>query len=159
MTAENPKARLQRLSVLYIRSPIYFVTACTEGRRNFLANHTVHDAFVKFATQGADHGAWVGDYVLMPDHLHAFVSIDDQSITLSNWCKSLKNTISKTLRTLKIEAPHWEKTFFDHVLRSGESYAAKWEYVRNNPVRAGLVKTPDQWSFMGQIFALEFLPH
>ena len=32
-----------------------------------------------------------------------------------------------------------QEGFFDHLLRSYESYAQKWEYVRENPVRAGLV--------------------
>jgi len=30
--------------------------------------------------------------------------------------------------------------FFDHILRNDESYSEKWEYVRENPVRAGLVQ-------------------
>jgi hypothetical protein len=29
--------------------------------------------------------------------------------------------------------------FFDHLLRSNESYSEKWNYVFDNPVRAGLV--------------------
>jgi hypothetical protein len=33
--------------------------------------------------------------------------------------------------------------FFDHILRTDESYAQKWNYVRDNPVRAGLVRTAD----------------
>jgi hypothetical protein len=52
--------------------------------------------------------------------------------------KSLKNSLSKTWRNLKVEPPHWQKGFFDHVLRSGESYTEKWHYIRDNPVRAGL---------------------
>ena len=78
-------------------------------------------------------------YVLMPDHFHAFVAIDDQKLDLSIWTKSLKNSISKTLRQTGIAPPHWRKTFFDHLLRSAESYMEKWYYVRENPVRAGLV--------------------
>lgn len=37
----------------------------------------------------------------------------------------------------------WQREFFDHVLRSVESYGQKWDYVKENPVRAGLVKTSD----------------
>ena len=59
----------------------------------------------------------------MPDHLHLFVATDDQRITLSTWMKSLKNTLSKPLRFSGVASPHWEKTFFDHALRSGESYS------------------------------------
>jgi hypothetical protein len=41
--------------------------------------------------------------------------------------------------------------FFDHVLRSSESYSQKWEYVRKNPMRAGFVTTSDVWPFEGEI--------
>jgi len=156
MTAEDRKKRLHRLELVYVRSPIYFVTTCTSDRRKLLASEAIHEAFVSFALEGPKHGAWVGNYVLMPDHLHAFVATDDQKITLSAWMKSLKNLISKKLRRQRVVAPHWQKTFFDHLLRSSESYSEKWNYVRENPVRAGLVNTADEWKFMGDIFRLEY---
>jgi hypothetical protein len=31
---------------------------------------------------------------------------------------------------------------FEHVLRSSESYTEKWNYVLDNPVRAGLADAP-----------------
>jgi hypothetical protein len=45
--------------------------------------------------------------------------------------------------------------FFDHLIRSSESYAEKWEYVRENPVRAGLVTSADDWPWQGEIEYLE----
>jgi hypothetical protein len=45
--------------------------------------------------------------------------------------------------------------FFDHLIRHSESYAEKWEYVRQNPVRARLVKDPDEWPWQGEIVRLE----
>ena len=45
--------------------------------------------------------------------------------------------------------------FFDHLIRHGESYAQKWEYVRQNPVRAGLVHLADEWPWQGEIVRLE----
>ncbi|PYL99683.1 MAG: hypothetical protein DMF19_11765 [Verrucomicrobia bacterium] len=86
----------------------------------------------------------------MPDHLHAFVGLDDQKIDPPGWIKSLKNTLSKALRFDGIPAPHWQKDFFDHVLRSEESYEEKWHYVRENPVRAGLVKRWQDWPFRSE---------
>src|SRR5262245_33818098 len=129
MSADDRKKRLRRLELIYVRSPIYFVTTCTFHRRKVLAREAIHEAFVGFALQGPTHGAWVGNYVIMPDHLHAFVATDDQKTTLSAWMKSLKNSISKTMRQQKVLAPHWQKTFFDHLLRSSESYSEKWNYV------------------------------
>jgi putative transposase len=91
----------------------------------------------------------------MPDHIHLFVALADDR-ELSVWMKSLKNSLSKSLRNLNVSAPHWQKGFFDHVLRSAESYGQKWEYVRDNPVRAGLVREWEQWPFCGEIWSIEY---
>jgi REP-associated tyrosine transposase len=156
MIADDRKQRPRRLDNLLFRTPIYFVTTCTNNRRAILATESVHQAFVHFADEGMHYGAWLGAYVLMPDHLHAFVGLDDQKIDLPAWMKSLKNTLSKALRFDGIAAPHWQRGFFDHVLRSEESYGEKWQYVRENPVRAGLVKNWQDWPFWGEIFDLEY---
>ena len=50
----------------------------------------------------------------------------------------------------------WQTGFFDHVLRSGESYGEKWEYVRMNPVRAGLAARPEDWPYAGEIEVLRW---
>ena len=43
------------------------------------------------------------------------------------------------------------------MIRHSESYAEKWEYVRQNPVRAGLVTNADDWRWQGEIVRLEAL--
>ena len=156
MTAENHKQRLHRLEIIYARSPIYFITTGTANRRRILATEANHESFIRFAEQGPQHGAWIGAYVLMPDHFHLFVAVDDQRITLPQWMKSLKNDLSKALRSANIQPPHFQKGFFDHLLRSAESYSEKWHYVRENPVRAGLAERWEDWPFWGEIFALEY---
>jgi putative transposase len=37
------------------------------------------------------------------------------------------------------------------VLRSSDSYSQKWHYVKENPVRAGLIKRSDEWPWQGEI--------
>ena len=148
------KPRLRRLDRVFVDSPIYFITACSMDRRPILHCEVVHNAFRSFCLNSPLHGAWIGRYVLMPDHLHLFLNVEE--ISLSKWVKSLKNALSKTLRKLGHEAPHWQKGFFDHLLRSGESYSQKWDYVRVNPVRAGLVESAEDWPFAGEIHDLEY---
>jgi REP element-mobilizing transposase RayT len=92
----------------------------------------------------------------MPDHLHAFVALDDECIKLSDWMRSLKGVLSTRLREQTIAGPYWQKGFFDHVLRSQESTTKKWEYIRENPTRAGLVVRWSDWPYLGEIFALEY---
>jgi REP element-mobilizing transposase RayT len=141
---------------VFVWSPICFVTACTENRRSLLATPAIHETFLRFGKEGPLHGAWIGAYVIMPDHLHLFVAIDDEKIAMSAWMKSLGNTISKTLRANGVAPSHWQKTFFDRLLRTSESYSEKWNYVRENPVRAGLAAKAEDWPYMGEIFALEY---
>jgi putative transposase len=151
---EPRKQRLHRLDRIFASSPIFFVTACSFGRHPVLANAAVHDTFFEFAKAGERRGAYVGAYVLMPDHLHLFLALKEE-LTLASWVKSLKNSLSKAMRAKGIAAPHWQKGFFDHVLRSDESYEQKWEYVRDNPVRAGLARSWENWPYRGEVWQLE----
>ncbi len=146
--------RLHRLSHLSIRQPIYFVTACTEARQPLLANAGAHDVFLAFARAAYEHGVVVGRYVLMPDHLHLFASFASDALPLSDWMKSLKNSLSKHWRGLGVAAPHWQKGFFDHVIRSEESYSEKWRYVTENPVRKKLVTRAEDWPYAGEMHVL-----
>ena len=43
----------------------------------------------------------------------------------------------------------------DHVLRSNESYSQKWTYVRENPARAGLVKSAKDCAYQGEIVYID----
>lgn len=148
--------RLQRLEQTFGRKPVYFLTACTAQRRRILATEAIHGTFVEYAIAGTQHGAFVGRYVIMPDHIHLFVALGPERIVLSAWVKSLKNHISKELRNRSEPSPHWQKGFFDHVMRSEESYNQKWLYVLQNPVRANLVSKTEDWLYQGEINALAF---
>ena len=71
---------------------------------------------------------------------------------LADMMQAWKQWPAKQLsRQLLIPAPIWQEEFFDHVLRGTESYAEKWTYVRENPVRKGLVANADDWPWQGSI--------
>ena len=70
--------------------------------------------------------------------------------------KALKRSLATVLRAQGAAFPFWQRGFFDYVMRSRESYSEKWEYVRNNPVRAGFVVEADAWPFQGEIAELRF---
>jgi putative transposase len=128
-------------------SPLYFVTFNTHQRHRLLANKDVHSCFVRFADAALERGITVGRYVIMPDHIHLFVS-GHYEFFLTEWIRTPKRTLSTVIPAPR---PHWQKGFFDHLIRHGESYSEKWEYVFQNPVRAGLVRQPDDWPWQGEI--------
>jgi len=49
----------------------------------------------------------------------------------------------------------WQEGFFDHILRNDESMRQKWEYIRQNPVRAGLITDPKDWPYQGEIVVID----
>ena len=40
-------------------------------------------------------------------------------------------------------------------MRDDESYTEKWIYVRENPVRAGLVARADDWPYQGEFVFID----
>ena len=92
----------------------------------------------------------------MPDHVHLFAAFPPSDITLSRWVQSLRSVLGKELLRLGFQKPHWQEGFFDRLLRSHESYAQKWEYVRLNPVRAKLCKKSEGWPYQGEIVQIRF---
>lgn len=150
MTSRFP-GRPPRLTRVFSEkgAPLYFVTFCTLARRNLLATPQSHERFRTFCeTAAARSVAGVGCYVLMPDHVHFFVRMaEDQR--LGPWIGALKQWIARGIA--KAGERLWQPGFFDHVLRSDESYAEKWRYVRENPVRASLVAEAEEWPYVGEI--------
>jgi hypothetical protein len=72
--------------------------------------------------------------------------------TLIEIMQSLKGASAHTVnRLLKRAGPVWEEESFDHVVRSYESLEQKVEYIRQNPVRRGLVGRPEdyRWLWIG----------
>lgn len=145
----------KRLNKITIQSPIFFITTCTQDRRKLLANDAVHAAFKQFCKTGITHGVWVGNYVIMPDHLHLFVAFDNNAkADISDWMRLLKRELTIEIRKTDQLDVVWQKGFFDHVLRSNESYAEKWDYISENPTRRGLVGDSADWPYAGEITAL-----
>ena len=144
------KDRPYRLDLIYINQPLYFVTFATRDRRGIPSMDCAQFTFQQYAhcAKGKFNVA-VGRYVIMPDHVHLFVR-GDRSFTLSSWIGGLKRAMCVALKWPRL----WQPGFFDHILRSDESCAAKWNYMRNNPVRAGLVRTADEWPYQGEIIVL-----
>jgi len=92
----------------------------------------------------------------MPDHVHLFcapgASAASLSVFVGGWKRWTSRRISKLPRIASAATgPIWQREFFDHLLRSEESYDQKWNYVRDNPVRAGFVLNASEWSFAGEI--------
>jgi REP element-mobilizing transposase RayT len=143
----------RRLDLVFQRydPPLYFVTFCTKNRRKIIAEEIAHRTMIQYGEAGARHGYALGRYVIMPDHVHLFVCGAGE-FCLSRWVAGLKRVIAAAVAGGR---GIWQRGFFDHLVRNSESYEQKWNYVRENPVRAGLVPYADDWPFQGEIVLID----
>jgi len=89
----------------------------------------------------------------MPDHVHLFVR--GGRFQTRSMDRRAKANAAKAARLYRAKGQIWEEGFFDHVLRSNESYSQKWTYVRENPARAGLVKSAKDCAYQGEIVYID----
>jgi REP element-mobilizing transposase RayT len=152
------RKHLRRLDEVAIETPIYFLTTCTLGRTKCLASENFHAIAVEvWGTCERLYGWAAGRYVVMPDHVHFFASPMAEAKSLSVFVGKWKEWTAKyAARRLGYPVPLWQPEFFDHLLRSTESYDGKWQYVRDNPVRAGLVSVAEGWKFQGELNSLRY---
>jgi putative transposase len=76
---------------------------------------------------------------------------------MAKWIQMWKGLSSRRIaKAFEIAPPIWQADYFDRYLRSAENYSEKWDYVEQNPVRAGLVEKIDDWPYRGAIHELMF---
>jgi REP element-mobilizing transposase RayT len=128
-----------------------FVTFCKGNRvafapeaRDVVLQHCLHDHGKRYELHAA---------VVMPDHVHLLLTpLRDEEgwpYSLPTILKLLKGTSARSVNKLSgANGPVWQEESFDHVLRSQESLEEKLEYLRQNPVRRGLVTRPEDYRWL-----------
>ncbi len=93
-------------------------------------------------------------YCVMPDHVHLVVS-PSPSCDIVQFVGAFKNLAQRAAWRLGVRGAFWQRSFWDHFVRSDEDLNAVIAYVLNNPVRAGLADTPEAYRFAGRPGAVQ----
>ncbi|MFZ2632555.1 MAG: transposase [Desulfosalsimonadaceae bacterium] len=86
-------------------------------------------------------------YVIMPDHVHLLIQpINDWG--LSKILQGLKGFTAREInKVLGRKGSFWQDENFDHLIRNARDWLDKFDYIHNNPVKAGLVDKPQDYPF------------
>ena len=85
-------------------------------------------------------------WVIMPNHVHLLVEM--WQTPLSKLLHSWKILTSKRANALLNRSGQlWQDDYRDRYMRDEEHYRKTVRYIEHNPVKAGLVKSPEQWRF------------
>ncbi len=121
----------------------FFITINTVPRgNNQLAIPAVAEGLVESLVVRTEKGQWWPWLMLfMPDHVHGLIVFPED--------RSMQRTISDWKRfTARNAGMHWQRDFFDHRIRNEASLAEKWNYIVQNPVRASLVTSAEEWPYV-----------
>lgn len=131
----------------YSQSGTYFITVCTCDRKPILSHIDVGANCVRLTKIGlvieneikrldTIYGnVFVDNYVIMPNHLHLIIRIEESGRTqfvptISRIIKQFKGSITKHL-----SRSVWQKGFYDHIIRDDNDYQTKWKYIDENPIK------------------------
>jgi REP element-mobilizing transposase RayT len=86
-------------------------------------------------------------WVIMPNHVHLLLR-PEESISLAEIMHSIKSyTSHEANKILKRKGRFWSKEYFDRFIRNQEHFVKTFDYIENNPVKAGLCKDKCDWKF------------
>ena len=152
-----PKRKQIRLKEYnYSANGAYFVTVCTKDRKHlfweknetnvgancvrpyeYQLSHTgcIVDKEIKGIDNIYGDIVKIDKYVIMPNHIHMIIIIDDFDSgrtqfapTVSRIIKQFKGAVTK-----KTEISLWQKSFYDNIIRNCNDYLEIWNYIDSNP--------------------------
>jgi putative transposase len=94
--------------------------------------------------------------VVMKDHVHMLIQpwlkSETEYWSVSSILHSIKGYSSKQVpKVMKHIGTVWQSERFDRIVRNDHEFEYYWEYIRQNPVKAGLSATPEEYPFFWQV--------
>jgi|SRR6516225_3540952 putative transposase len=94
----------------------------------------------------------LNDFVVMPDHFHLIFTLDGE-MTMEKAVQLVKGRFSyRAKKELGFQHEIWQPGFSDERIWDRESFLAHRKYIDENPVKAGLAKTAEEYPYCSAYF-------
>lgn len=156
---ERKRNRLKNYD--YSQNGRYFVTICVKNRMEFFGKiingKMILNIYGRIVQQSwldlPNHykNCHLGQFIVMPNHIHGIVVIKNDIFPVGNGSKPFPTMVKrkhglseitrgfKTFSSRKINEQNnimpfaWQKSFYDHIIRSNEDLNRIRAYIFNNP--------------------------
>jgi putative transposase len=89
----------------------------------------------------------IHDFVIMPDHIHLLLTVVGQ-MTIEKAMQLVKGNFSYRLKKEHgFQGEIWQRGYSEVRVNDQQSFRQHREYIRQNPVKAGLADAPDQYPY------------
>jgi REP-associated tyrosine transposase len=122
----------------------FFVTSVTAQRKTIFQREATAELFIDVLFHYRNQRKFMlHEFVVMPDHFHVLITPSDL-ISLERAVQFVKGGFSFRFKS---RVPVWQPSFTNHHVRNEEDHERHREYIWMNPVRAGIVRTAQEYRF------------
>jgi putative transposase len=127
---------------------VFFVTTNTSMSRRLLQSERNATLLIDVLRSNVAAGRFqLEDFVIMPDHIHLLITLQGD-MTLEKAMQLIKGGFSYRLkREFGYLGEVWQRGFSDVRIRDGQSFSQHHAYIVQNPVKAGLVDSAEDWPY------------
>lgn len=155
----NPRSRIFAFTVTihrtiarlspenYFGRQTYFITICCDRRIPHLSSHATSERVLRLLL-AAGQSFRLHAFCLMPDHVHILAEGCSDNADLREFIRLFKQRTAYEFRRACGQLL-WEKSYYDHILRSSDVVEEVAAYIWWNPVRKRLCVSPDEFPFSG----------
>jgi putative transposase len=123
----------------------HFITFSCYRRLPYLNNDAARIVFEEILERLRQrHQFYIFGYVLMPEHVHLLLS-EPRRHPLATTLNVLKAETSKLLKGDRRQ--FWQTRYYDFNVLTHRKHVEKLKYIHRNPVKRGLVESPDDWQW------------
>jgi len=146
----------------YSTNAAYFITICTDKRKCTLSKIRRGDLYGRPEVELTELGKicvnelneieilysiQICNYMIMPNHVHALVRLDDTRATarvapttlgaiIGGYKSIVANEYLQRCKKMSLHMGKiWQRNYYEHVIRDDDDYNTKWNYIDANPLK------------------------
>jgi putative transposase len=125
----------------------FATTRAHSGRRLFQSDRNANLMIEVLRSCVARHDLHLHDFVVMPGHIHLLITVDGQ-MTIEKAMQFIKGRFSYRLKKeLGYLGEVWQRGFSEVSVYDESSLKAHREYIAQNPAKAGLVNSSEDYPY------------
>tara|TARA_B110000211_G_C13962932_1_gene501417 strand:- start:213 stop:716 length:504 start_codon:yes stop_codon:yes gene_type:complete len=140
----------------YVKGGTYFFTVNLLNRNKSLLVEHIDLLRESIRVVKLQRPFYIDAWVVLPEHLHAVLTLPDGDVDYSSRWREIKKRFSKSLpktefltqtRKRKNERGIWQRRFWEHTIKNNDDYWHHVNYVHFNPLKHGLVSRVVDWPY------------
>jgi putative transposase len=139
----------------FVPGGTFFFTVTLDDRRPSALIDHIASLRAAFRLTRGERPFFVDAIVILPDHLHAIMTLPAGDSDFPGRWRRIKATFTRSVvasgvpvsRDHRGEYALWQRRFWEHTVRDDSDFARCADYIHFNPVKHGLVSSPAAWPF------------